>query len=336
MQNLQKNNLVIFYGGIGDILLWIPALKAFDTKPDVVFLYETPELKILQENDLVNRSYHIKNKIKLLLFCQTHLKQYDRVFLNHLCGGSFLLNAVSFCAKEIVSNSAHYHVKSKITKRKILEGVHDSIQNYFLAHEKIPVLKEKDFELEVKNDPQIQLPEKFIAVQLSAGNNKTPYKNWPIKHWIDFFTLAEKKYPSQKFVLLGHADEISLTKELIKNRNITSLIGKTTIDQTFGIIKKSDLFFGLDGGLLHVAVSVNKPTFTIWGGSSPVLYGYAKLLGSKHTETKLNLNCMPCNAWQGANTTKTNNPLLCPDFACLKMLSAEKVFEEFVKVYDMI
>ncbi len=334
-----KNNLIIIYGGIGDSLLWIPVLKAFEVKPDVVFLYQTPEIKILKENNLIRNAFKIKNKFQLVLFCLKHFKVYENIYLNHLCGGSFLMKMGSYCAKDVVTNSRHYsndaiptYSKKVVTKFiPIINDVHDSIQNYFLVHKKTPQFSSSDFELQIKPS-HISLPASFIAVQLSAGNNQTLYKNWPINQWAAFFELVCKKYPDQKFVLLGSKDEESLASQLyINNGNIISLIGKTTIDETFAVIKKSNLFIGLDGGLLHVAVACNKPTFTIWGGSSTILYGYNSLLGSKHCEVKQNLNCMPCNAWQNANTSKTKDPLLCPDFACLQTLSPAAVFKNYMK-----
>jgi ADP-heptose:LPS heptosyltransferase len=334
----SKNNLIVIYGGIGDALLFTPALKACEYKPDVIFLYRSPELKILKENNLVNQVFKIESKLQLLLFCLKHKNFYNTIFLNHLCGGSFLLKALALCSVKLITNSSHYinAANKKLEKIKVLNIVHDAIQNYFLLHQKVPQLTSSDFELTTKSS-SIALPDSFIAVQLSAGNNQTPYKNWPIKHWSAFFELALKKYPAQKFVLLGHKDEEDLVQQLtFKHQNIISLIGKTSIEQSFEVIAKSKLFVGLDGGLLHVAVACNKPTFTIWGGSSPLLYGYNNLLGAKHKEVKQHLNCMPCNAWQNANTSKTKNPLQCTDFACLQTLTPNVVFGAFEEFYIFV
>jgi len=336
LESRSKNNLVVFYGGIGDILLWIPALKAFENKPDVIFLYQTPDLKILGQNNLVNKTYSVKNKLQLFLFMSKHRKFYDKLFLNHLCGGDFLLQMMSACTKDLVTNSPNYisSEKNNLIKRKTLDNSHDSVQNYFLVFEKIPNLTASDFKLKIIEQDQISLPASFISVQLSAGNNKTPYKNWPVEQWSVFFEIILNKYPDQKFVFLGHSEEAQLFEKLnIKNDNIISLIGKTSIDQTFNVIGKSDFFIGPDGGLMHVAVACGKPTFTIWGGSSPVLYGYELLLGSEHKVVMQKLACMPCNAWLKPNIGKTKDPLKCPDFACLKVLSANAVAGQFSDFY---
>lgn len=337
MQSPQKNSLIVFYGGIGDILLWIPALKAIENKPDVIFLYGTPEIKILQQNKLVRNVFIIKNKSELFAFVLTHFKLYQAVFLNHLCGGSFLMSLMSFCSKGMITNSLNYLdiQKKNLLKRKVLENVHDSLQNYYLVFEKEAILTTADFSLTIPETKKINLPSSFIAVQLGAGNNQTPYKNWPIDKWNSFFELLIKKYPNQKFVFLGHRDEEPLFKKLnIQSENFISLTGKTSIDETFEVISKSDFFLGPDGGLMHVAVCCGKPTFTIWGGSSPVLYAYDNLLGRKHRVVKQNLTCMPCNAWLRPNVSKTYDPIKCPDFICLHSLSAGKVLEEFAEFYS--
>jgi len=107
-----------------------------------------------------------------------------------------------------------------------------------------------------------------------------------------------------------------------------SLAGKTSLSQLIQVLNQSQLFIGLDGGLLHLSVALGKPTFTIWGPSSEKLYGYEQFNATLHKCVRLKLNCFPCSAWINANHTKTKNPETCPDQACMKQLSAEEVFTQ--------
>jgi ADP-heptose:LPS heptosyltransferase len=316
-------------GGIGDALLWTPALKAFEVKPDILYLYGTPPLQILKENNLTGNTFHIAHPVQLAVFALKNFKRYDRIFLNHLCGGNFLLRMMKKCGESLVTNSKNFIAEKKVVKKDILPGVHDALQNFFLAHDRTPSLGIPNFELKVKRADKFDLPQRFIALQLSAGNNKTPFKNWPPASWQSFLQLLTAQYPEQQLVVLGDKNEVLLADQIARQSNVISLAGKTTVDETFGVIAKSDVFIGLDGGLMHVAVAAGKPTFTIWGGSSPELYGYEQFSPADHKTVRQNMGCGPCNSWLNPNVTKTKDPMLCPDFACLYTLSPQQVFGQF-------
>jgi ADP-heptose:LPS heptosyltransferase len=133
------------------------------------------------------------------------------------------------------------------------------------------------------------------------------------------------------FVVLGDANEKQLGDELMASgiRNIRSLAGQTTIAEAAGIIRKSQMFLGLDGGLLHIAACLGKPTFSLWGPSNPVLYGYERINPIRHRSLSLKLNCAPCSAWIDSNKSRFPGPDDCPDHRCLFDMSPAFVFAEF-------
>lgn len=330
MESNKANNLIVLNGGIGDVLLWIPTLKAFsENPPDVLFLYNTPVVQLLKDNHLVNEVFTAKNKFDLFLFALKKRKYYETIFLNHLCGGNFHLRMMNYSCELIKTNSPHYSSQNVIYYNA-LQNVHDSIQNYNLCFNKVIQPVVSDFNLNAFVQNEFNLSHSYITIQLSAAHNQTPYKNWPIKSWKKFIESFILDYPNTKVVLLGHKDEMSLVDQLdISSSQIISLVGKTTISQAFTVIQKSELFIGPDGGLMHIAVASGISTFTLWGGSSPVLYGYEKIDQKLHKVIQMKLPCMPCNAWISPNQTKTNDPLKCPDFACLTMLTPDSVMNDF-------
>ncbi|MFL5752556.1 MAG: glycosyltransferase family 9 protein, partial [Bacteroidia bacterium] len=177
----------------------------------------------------------------------------------------------------------------------------------------------------------------YIVIQVSAGNNKAPYKTWPARHWVAFIRELLNHYKQNNIVLLGDKNEKGFEDELtIKDERLTSLIGKTTIEQAMQVIGGSSLFVGLDGGLMHLAVVLNKPTFTIWGGSDPELYGYEKIDSKRHKVIRKEISCHPCNSWIAPNITKTSEPAKCPDFACLVTLSPYLVFKSFRVFFESL
>lgn len=323
------------HGGIGDVLLWIPALKFMQVKPDVLYLYSTPELQLLKENGLVSETFHVKSKLQLIQFQFSKKSYYDNVFLNHLCGGSFLLKMMSLCSVTVISNSAHF----KSTSRNFIlkhpaPGIHDSQQNYLLLHGRIPKNETVSFELKINETKNFDLPKKYFCIHLAAGNDQTPYKNWPLQHWKSFIESILKKYSDIHLVILGSKDEEGLLQKLnIQDKRILSLAGKTSLSEAGSVLSGAELFIGPDGGLMHLAVCSGIRTFTIWGGSSSVLYSYENFDPAKHKIIKSELPCMPCNAWLNPNTSKTTDPLRCPDFACLKGITPDKVTEQLNLFY---
>ena len=75
--------------------------------------------------------------------------------------------------------------------------------------------------------------------------------------------------------------------------NVTSLINRTTIEETIHLLSTADLVVYNDSGLMHVASSVNAKILAIFGSTSPK---YTPPL-SKNGYSKIayhNVDCSPC------------------------------------------
>jgi ADP-heptose:LPS heptosyltransferase len=211
------------------------------------------------------------------------------------------------------------------------------LQNVFLINPSAS-LSDLNFNLSYTSQKtNFNLPKEYIVIQASSANNKAPYKNWDIEKWLELFKYLQIKSPSSTLVLLGDNTELHLNEKINSSNhpNVLSLIGKTTLNDAMEIIYQSQFYIGLDSGLMHIAVALNKPTFTIWGASNPTLYGY-EWLGANHKVVSLNLACAPCSSWLNANTSRVKNPALCPDFKCIKDLSVEMVNKELDKFIETI
>ena len=139
-------------------------------------------------------------------------------------------------------------------------------------------------------------------------------------------------------MLIGDANETSLADKIIQNdiKRIHSSVGHTSIQELTTILGNSSLFIGLDGGPMHIAVSLGIPTFTIWGGSNHNMYGYEKINLDKHKIVRHDLPCHPCNSYLNPNTSKTDDPLNCPDFACLQNITPQLALEQFKEFINQL
>ncbi len=337
----QKKAVIFFSAGLGDALLLVPLVKQLKKKSYSVtgfFNSDMPCRELLENTGLLDEVIDANSKKRQALVSIKKMGGYDVAFLNYFAANKKNLLTASLIAKEIVTNREVKGFKNpgvKITLLKPEENIHDAIQNLLLDGD-------SEFSLEDLSIPSLprvafDLPQNYFALQVSSGNIDIAYKNWPLQNWKEFLSFFFSKY-DQPLVLLGNKSDETLAEELKKQfgDKIISLAGKTDIKELMQVISNCELFLGLDGGIMHLAAAYGKPTFTIWGPSSEKLYGYEQFNAKKHRCVRHTLNCFPCNAWIGPNTSKTTAPELCPDHACLKELGAKEVFNQFEKFTEHV
>jgi len=92
-----------------------------------------------------------------------------------------------------------------------------------------------------------------------------PFSNWGTKTWVYYKEfLQTNKMKDFIFILLGQKKETGNFPH-----NVINLSGKTSLKDVVAIIKLSDIFFGVDNGLSHIASSFDKPSFVIFGPTIP-------------------------------------------------------------------
>ena len=341
----QKKAIVFFSAGLGDAVLLIPLVKQLKQQDFLVtgfFNSIHPCEEIFTDVNLLDEIITRKSKSQQLLYSFKNMIKYDEAYINYFAFNRLnILNAI-LCSKRIFLNRKitslfvrmFYSIKKKYVEP--IQNIHDSQQNLNLLQGNYQVSL-KDFYIDFPIKKNEALPHPFIAVQISAGNNKITYKNWPVNYWIEFLQMVSKQYPDKKIVLLGDENEVNISTKITTelNNNITSFIGKTSISEAMNIINQSEFFIGLDGGLMHLAVALKKPTFTLWGPSSIPLYGYEKF-SNLHKCVSLNLACNPCSAWINPNHSKANSPETCPDHACLQQLLPQNVFNQLKQYVNLL
>lgn len=337
---------MFFSAGVGDAILLVPLVNRLKQEGyHVTGLFTSPFHceSIFENTHLLDVIEIKKGKLPLILFSVLHLRSYDKVFLNHFAFSRSHISLAALFGKNIYTNYTTFTSSQSSRAIHFTEpkaNTHDALQNVLL-HDTAATLSGLNFDLryEAQNTNPFRLKANYIVLQISAANNKAPYKNWPVEKWLELFNFLGTKLPGIQLVILGDNSEVALNKTIdsLNNNNILSLIGKTQLSDVMEIIFHSRFYIGLDSGLMHIAAALNKPSFTLWGASDPELYGYA-WLGDKHRTVSLNLSCAPCSAWIGRNTNRVNDPLQCPDFKCMRDLSVEIVTKEldgFMKLNNL-
>ncbi len=331
----NKKAAVYFSAGIGDALLLTPLIKElkndgyhvtgiFTSKFLVHGLYECIEL--------LDEKMIILSKPKLVWFIgRFAFTPFDISFVNFFAAGKGNLVAASQTSKKVITNKKvkfTYEIPENIHFIEPESNIQDGEQNLRL-YKKAGHVTEADFHLDIKKEDlgKFNLPKSYIVLQAGAGNNETPFKIWDVKKWKELITLLSKEHPDKHIVLLGDDTEIEINKKL-EAKNVVNLTGKTNLKELLSVIENACCFIGGDSGLMHTAVALNKPTFTIWGASNEKLYSYNALNPIKHQIVfNTTIKCRPCSAWINANKTRVKNPSTCPDFICLQELSSEIVYQ---------
>ena len=341
----SKNKIAVFISsGIGNAILVVPLLKLLkkDSNNYIIILLSSSfvDQKFLESNNFPFDEIIDLKKTKIWKL--SYWNFFNKAYLDFSSSSMKNLILASYISKKTFVYRKNKIPLPGINFVKPEINIHAAVLHARMIDESID---ENNFSLDLMHlIPQNNPPEiikelkdsglKIIVTQISSGNNKTKYKNWPIEYWIVFLKKVLTEYSGYYIVLLGDKNEIKLGSKVIReinNQNIISFIGKTSLTEASAILYNSDFYIGLDSAFMHLAVAYDIPTFTILGASSENFIGYHKFNKQKHKIIFNDINCRPCNAWIGANTTRVKNPNKCPDFKCLYDLKPDKVFSRFIE-----
>ncbi len=139
---------------------------------------------------------------------------------------------------------------------------------------------------------------RVIAIAPGGGASwgaEAELKRWPYEKYARLIDNLVEKYNAQ-VIMLGSFDEAALAGRILARttHKVINLCGKLGLNQTACVINLSDLFIGNDGGLLHIAVALNKSTLSFFGPVDPKVYGPYPPDDKKHIVLRKNLECSPC------------------------------------------
>lgn len=346
----KRKIVIIFTGGLGDTLLFVPLLKELQQKQfhiTAVF-YAKDKNDCLLDDSLVNHKIHISTKAGLLRFALFNPKRFVNFYINHFGKGTAIQLAAKLCSHRVTQTADPKTSNSKQFRNIPVEpGLSDAEQNlrmlytvsnaginsikkFYLPHPKI------DQALIARHLNSVHTD--YYIIQVSAGNNNTPFKNWPIQNWIAVITRLSDTFKNISFIIVGDAFETAYATvfENLKRPNCKVLIGKTSIPEVFNLVAFSSGYIGLDSGIMHMAVVLQKKTLTIFGASDEKLYGYSTLDNNDHAIINSSISCRPCSAWKNANTSRVSDPMQCPDLACLTGIREDMVYDRILTHFNLV
>ena len=350
MRSLRRVLIVHPYG-IGDLLFVTPVLRALRLIPSV----ETVDLLLgSRTRDVVEHNPHVNDifvadkdrahrqtwlenlRDNLDLGRKLRAKQYDLILdyslrREHAFFGRFFLGipqCAGFAYKErAIFHNIRYPLPDGFWKKHVVDFYCDlaeaagiPVEDRFLEYyfPKPVSLTEAEIAIKVK-----LLPERFLAVAPGGGDSwgkDASYKRWPGKYFAELITRIQKEKGIHGIAILGSRLERGLCEELQAMVHPPSVVlaGETTLAQTAMILKKSALFVGNDGGLVHLAHALHVPLIAFYGPVSPEVYGPYPPSSDAIMIFKPDLKCRPCY-----HKFRYNDQ--CQTIACLKSLTPDEV-----------
>ena len=345
----KKKIAVFFSSGIGNAVMLVPLLKLLkrNNQNHISIILTSPFItpEFLEFNNFPNDNIiDLRNK-KTGLFALKYLNNFDKSYLDYSSSSVKNLFLASIISKKSFAYRKNKVFIPRINYMKPYINIHAVVlhakmidqsigsDNFSLDLMKLNIINPiKEFVYKLKS-----LNKKIFTVQISSGNNKAKFKNWPIEYWIVFLKKILNTYENIIIVLLGDKNEIKSGKRVtdeINNSNLYNMIGKTSLVEASIILYNSNLYIGLDSAFMHLSVAYNIPSFIILGASSEKFIGYNQFDPGKHAVIYKDLFCRPCHGWIGTNTRRVKSPKDCNDLDCLTELNPEKVFEEFYDYYS--
>jgi len=169
------------------------------------------------------------------------------------------------------------------------------------------------------------LPEHFLAVAPGGGDSwgkEASFKRWPVKYFAELIKKLQKERNLHGVAILGSRSERALCEELQAMISPPSIVlaGEMRLAQTAMVLKKSALFVGNDGGLVHLARALHVPLIAFYGPVPPEVYGPYPPSSDAIAVFKRDLECRPCYY-------KFRYRKECSTIACLKDLTPDEVIK---------
>lgn len=326
---MSKNILMINFGGIGDEILFLPAIMSLKKEfpNSKITLALEPRSKSIKDltpliDDVIGIDVKGKNKYKelLKLVFEARKGKYDTVISS---GGNKLISILLF----LMGIKKRYGFDTGALSHLLLTKAVKLDQNRYASamyHELVTPLTDV-----VTEFPKIEVGEcekETGCVLVHPGVSKISIqkniiKTWEAPIWAELIKKLLDK--GKKVYLIGGPDDEECIKTIlgimkdVNNPNFVNLYGTTKNIMDFArIAKKSEVLICSDSAPMHIGVAVGTRTLGLFGPTNE-----KKLLPENElcTAIKNNCECRPC-LWDKRKTS-------CEKMQCLD-IDLDKVVEQ--------
>ena len=299
------NVLIVMEEGIGNMVMLTPAIRAIKTvlpNARITVLGREPSLGVIRGWELVDRAVD-----------QLDGERYDYGFFT------------------IWSNGTRQRLGPEIRKRckQVVELPYDDVNVHEVEHH-MKIARQLGYSgptpssFCMHEDVDIALPAGKPVVGLADAALDLP--DWERKRWPYYPDLARRLMEKGYTVVLigGPAEAKRFTPEAWPEGVVNGL-GKYSIPQTAGLMKRCDLVIANDSGPAHMAAALGVKTFVIFGATRTTKN---RPYGEDVTIISIHLPCSPCQY-----TPRWSS---CMDWRCMRDLSVDDVLSAVFKDDDAL
>ncbi len=340
-----RNILTISTTGIGNLILYTPALRALRRnfpESNITLLVASKAAanlldgcKELDEIIIINKN---KNGIFYWLNIVRHIRKrrFDLVITSFL-DKSFKVALFTWLTgaryRVGYENRAYgwlYTHQISITEKKheieynldLVRAIGLTVRRF---NEKAPFVYTTPLEEELAKDflvkNQVSYKDLLIGIHPGSGLAIGSAKRWPREKFAKLCDLI-LALPRTKIIVFGGPEERYAAEEMAKfmRKKPVIVAGDTDIRTTAALIKKCALLISNDSGLMHLATAVKTPVLAIFG---PTLWWKNYPWGKHNLVVRKEMPCSPCYKYK---------QIECATLKCLEMIKVEEVWQK-VKVF---
>ncbi|MFH0828282.1 MAG: glycosyltransferase family 9 protein [Candidatus Omnitrophota bacterium] len=334
-----KRILVINLGGIGDLLISTPALRALKEH------FSGSKLYLLVSGRASEAARDLAYVDKVFVFEVKH--PWENLFsnLNNLFELRRLRVDLAVNMRTLVSGSSAGKMKFilKLINPGVKAGRDTSGRGGFfdvkIPEEDIGDKYEMEYDLEIArvlgaeitskeidftfDEESLKQVDKFlddngvghsdILVGIHPGGK--PSHRWPADNFVEMIKLLHS-VPNRKFVITGSKDEAMLAQSIIDKSGVSilNLAGKLSVRGLAALLKRCSAYITNDTGSMHIAAIAGSPLVAIFGPGYYKRYDPRNISGKAVVFYKKQ-ECAPCNKFD------------CASLKCLSVISAQEVVD---------
>jgi len=289
---LFKKILIIARGGLGNVLMFTPALrllkKRFCSAEIYILVLSGGLQEILSENqdikEVIIYDQKVKGPISLFKYILTIRRQHFDLaiviypvglkssFLAFVSGASIRIGfkipllknigSLLFTHLIIPKNELHY-VEQNLRILEVL-GI-----NYQKDSSNISLYIPDNIKITAKDhivSCGVENGDKIIGIHPGSIADQK-WKRWPIRYYSELINMIRSEWDPFVFIF-GDPSEEHLINNIfaaVKNSNKVIKVTDKILMETAALIGLCNAFIGNDSGLMHIAVATDVPTFCIAG-----------------------------------------------------------------------
>lgn len=334
LEKLPERILVTRLRYLGDVILTTPAIAALARRypsASIHYLVEKPYAAVLERNPHVAGIIELERGVRGAINAVRRLRkmQFD-VAIDWFYNPRSAL--ILYLAAIPVRIGGSRGIRSRLYNHLVTvpEGVQSAIEHHLAF---LRDLGAKSVELL----PRVYLGEEEISKgreelsRMFKGVSKRvvaihPGGTWPAKRWdVESFAalarMVRNELEASVAVITGPGEEQISRKVCAQACGAAFALPSMPVRKIAALISACEATVANDGGIMHLAVSLRKPTVGILGPTDPVIWFPYEGLGPFSVIAR-RAPCAPCNKHY------------CEDLSCLAAVKAEEVFRRLKGVLE--